>query len=89
MFVNGERYPKKPSIWANPYKVGKDGSISDVLAKFENHIREKLVQDENTFRLSDLRGRNLGCWCVPSTVNLDSNSPFVCHGQVLLHLMNE
>lgn len=27
------------SIWGNPYKIGRDGSGEEVLAKYEAHIR--------------------------------------------------
>lgn len=30
VFIDGKRFPKKASIWANPFKVGKDGNSGEV-----------------------------------------------------------
>lgn len=63
------------SKWANPYKVGKDGNIFEVLDKYEQHIRTTSLYNE----LEELRGKELGCWCKPDP----------CHGDVLIKLLNE
>jgi hypothetical protein len=31
VFIDGKRFPPTDSIWANPYKVGKDGDLNEVL----------------------------------------------------------
>ena len=36
VFIKGERFPKKDSIWANPYKIGKDGTRDQVLKIYES-----------------------------------------------------
>merc|ERR1712232_583390 len=36
-----ERFPKKSSIFANPFKVGKDGTRDEVLELYETWIRGK------------------------------------------------
>ena len=35
-------------------------------------------------KLREIKGKRLGCWCIET----DQISPIVCHGQVLLYLMN-
>eukprot|EP01031_Cornospumella_fuschlensis_P037194 gene37194-45148_t len=89
VFVNGERFPKKQSIWANPFKLGRDGNLSVILKKFQQHICDKIRNDPVTYNIEELRNRNLGCWCVPSLVTLNSSAPMVCHGQVLLQMLSE
>jgi hypothetical protein len=32
VFIDGQRYPPRDSIWANPFKVGKDGSREEVIS---------------------------------------------------------
>ena len=72
-----ERYPKKASIFANPFKTGKDGTRAEVLRKYKEHILEKLKNgDLARAELSRLRGKTLGCWCKPEP----------CHGDVLVEL---
>ena len=64
------------SPWANPFKVGRDGSIDEVLAKYEAHVRGQRSLME---RIPELAGQTLGCWC----------SPKPCHGDVLVKLFLE
>lgn len=82
VFINGIRYPKIPSIWANPYKV-KDGVTSEqVLEKYKRYIKQKLRNGE--IKIADLlalEGKNLGCWCK------DSKGQGACHGDILVELM--
>lgn len=46
------------SEYANPFKVGKDGDIHEVLRKYKEHIKGR--------DLSPLKGKKLACWCFPS-----------------------
>ena len=73
-----ERFPKKSSKFANPYKVGKDGTREEVIQKYEFYIKKKLNVDLVLRQeLIEMKGKNLGCWCHPEP----------CHGDVLLELI--
>ena len=69
-------YIGRPSMWGNPFEIGKDGTRSEVVAKYRAFIegwpsaRRLLIQE--------LRNKDLVCWC----------SPHECHGDVLLELAN-
>ncbi|MEI8270273.1 MAG: DUF4326 domain-containing protein [bacterium] len=66
----------RPSIWGNPYVIGKDGTREEVIAKY----REYLMKD--TFllsRIKELKGKVLGCYC----------SPLPCHAEILAEIANE
>jgi len=77
VFIDGERYPKIDSPWANPYKIDKDNNREDVLKEYEEYIKNKInLTDLN---LNDLKGKVLGCWCHPEK----------CHGDILIKLLNE
>lgn len=79
VFIEGERFPKESSIWANPYKIGKDGDRNLVLAKYEIYIKERLEKEPALLsELNKLKGKTLGCWC----------SPEPCHGNILTKLIN-
>lgn len=80
-----ERYPKVASVWANPFKVGKDGTLDEILAKYRSHITQKIKTEG--LNLQELSGKNLGCWCV-ETCKTSNITPTVCHGQVLMDLLN-
>ena len=72
------RFPKKASIWCNPFKLGKNcTSREDSLRLFKEHITSLIEGDPETYNLEELRGKNLGCWCHPDS----------CHGDVLLKLL--
>ena len=77
VFVNGERFPKKSSPFANPFKIGKDGDREKVIQKYEEYIIEKLNDPDLVKELINMKGKNLGCWCHPEP----------CHGDVLLRLI--
>lgn len=91
VFINGTRFPGKSSIWANPFKIGRDGSRAVVIRKCEEHLRNLLKEKpELVNELMDLNGKNLGCWCVDSPTNeCDDPEQIVCHGQLLIKLMKE
>jgi hypothetical protein len=62
------------SKWANPFKIGRDGTREQVIALYEYFVRSK---PELNAGLPELRGKDLACWCAPRA----------CHGDVLLRLV--
>lgn len=70
----------RASPFANPFRIGPDGTREEVMEKYETLMRERLASD-NLWRerLEALRGRTLGCWCAPEP----------CHGDVLVRLLDE
>lgn len=79
VFVNGERFPKTDSLWANPFKISKTLTREDVLRKYEEYILDKIKREGLQERLLELRGKKLGCWCKPEK----------CHGDILLKLIEK
>jgi hypothetical protein len=71
MHRGGWRLPG--SAWANPYRIGRDGDRDEVIARYREYVSE---HPELRAALPELRGKVLGCWCVP----------LPCHGQVLAEL---
>jgi hypothetical protein len=69
-------YIGRGSKWGNPYKIGIDGTRSEVIEKYRNYIlnNKELLND-----LPELKGKILGCWCYPKR----------CHGEVLLELIEQ
>lgn len=68
-------YIGRPSLWGNPFEIGKDGTREEVIEKYRDSI-------DNNMRLlikSTLQGKVLGCWCAPKG----------CHGDILLEIANE
>lgn len=79
VFIDGERYPKKSSNFANPYKIGIDGTREEIIKKYKKYIIKKINEDESIMdEFLALKGKNLGCWCYPDK----------CHGNILLELLN-
>jgi hypothetical protein len=74
--AEGAVYIGRPSMWGNPFVIGRDGTRAEVIAKYENWLAQ---QPRLTAQLDRLRGRDLVCWCAPRP----------CHGDVLLRLANE
>jgi len=78
VFIDGERYPKKTSIWANPFIVQKNRN-ENTIQLYENYIRNKIENEYGVEELLKLKGKTLGCWCKPKS----------CHGDVLIKLIEE
>jgi len=80
VFIDNIRFPQKSSNFANPYKIVKDGTREEILLKYKDFIVNKLNNDEDlVIELLSLKGKTLGCWCCPD----------LCHGDILLELINE
>lgn len=79
VFIKGTRFPPKDSIWANPYKIGRDGTRTEVLKKYRKYIEQKFANGDIPYaELEKLRGCNLGCWCAPEP----------CHGDILVEILD-
>ena len=66
-------YIGRPSVWGNPFEIGRDGIREEVIQKYRCWITQQPGLME---QLPMLRGKVLGCWC----------SPKGCHGDVLAEL---
>lgn len=64
-------YVGRPSPFGNPFKIGRDGTRQQVLAKYEEHLfkHPKLVARAR----KELKGKKLGCFCKPKA----------CHAEIL------
>lgn len=66
----------RSSKWGNPYKIGPDGTRSEVIEKYQRWIKNcpELLES-----LDELDGKVLGCWCKPNS----------CHGDTLVELIEQ
>ena len=75
--LSGPReYVGRPTIWGNPFVIGRDGSREEVIAKYEEYL---LNEPKLLRRLHELRGKHLVCWCAPKA----------CHADVLIKHANK
>lgn len=76
----GDVYIGRPTIFGNPFEVGRDGTREEVLEKFKQYFLKRLAQD-SAFRqaVRALRGKRLVCWCVP----------LPCHGQIIAEYLDD
>jgi hypothetical protein len=70
----------RPSQFGNPFRIGVDGTRTEVVEEYERYARAKIKEDAQ-FReaVRGLYGKRLGCYCVP----------LKCHGTVLARLAEE
>ena len=70
-------YIGRPSLFGNPFVIGRDGDRAEVIDRFREYAVDRCYRDP-AFRaaVASLHGRWLVCWC----------APLPCHGQVLLEL---
>ena len=69
-------YIGRGSLFGNPFKVGVDGSRTEVIQKYRVWIKK---QPYILSKLYELKGKVLGCHC----------SPLPCHGDILVKLLEE
>lgn len=82
----GRPHPRFPqgSIWGNPFVVGRDGTRKEVVHKFQQWLTHGYAIQRNIdpeflrSQLHTLKGKRLGCWCVPE----------LCHASVIAHLVD-
>jgi hypothetical protein len=63
----------RPSKWGNPFKIGRDGTREEVIAKYRAWI---MNQPDLLAEVATLKGETLACWCFPKR----------CHAEVLAEL---
>ena len=69
-------YIGRPSRYGNPYHIGPDGNRVEVIQKYRDWIENMVSSGRRD--LSELRGKDLVCWC----------KPLPCHGDVLVDMAN-
>lgn len=69
-------YIGRPSKWGNPFREGQDGTRAEVIAKYEQWLRNN---PELLEQIEELRGKILACWCKPRA----------CHGDIIVKILNE
>lgn len=76
----------KASKWANPYRIGHDGTRGETIARYWHDLvfgRLAHLQQE----LPALRGKPLACWCRHSGAAWVSDEQNGCHADVLVDLL--
>lgn len=68
-------YVGRPTIWGNPFIIGKDGTREQVIELYRKHV---LSSEDLMKQIPMLFGKRLGCWCAPKR----------CHADVLAELAN-
>lgn len=66
----------KKSPYANPFKIGRDGTREEVIEKYRKWLLNQPELVERAKR--ELKGKVLGCWCKPEA----------CHGDVLVEIVD-
>lgn len=69
-------YIGRPSIWGNPFKIGRHGTREEVIDRYREWVQG---QTQLMNQIPYLRGKVLGCWCKPAA----------CHGDVLVELAQQ
>lgn len=70
-------YVGRPSKWGNPFKIGVDGNREEVISEYKQWLMS-VEQAYLIFYLTELRGKDLVCWCAPLS----------CHADILLEMAN-
>lgn len=59
--------------WGNPFRIGPDGTRTEVIEKYRQWIKGQPVL---LAQLPMLKGKRLGCYC----------APLACHGDILAEM---
>lgn len=64
-------YCGRPSIYGNPYFVGKDGTRMDVIFLYIDYFFNRLQHDPHfKKKIHELKDKKIGCWCHPEPCHL-------------------
>lgn len=74
--VPGAIYVGRPTMFGNPYVIGKHGTREEVVRRYEERVRSNPVMLDQIVK--QLKGKDLICWCAPNA----------CHADVLLKIAN-
>lgn len=84
--------------WGNPYSSNavckRCGAYhakgGETLECYEKYLREQLHRDrEFEIDFDLLHGKDLVCFCAPSEAGLTLNDVHICHGQVMIKVLEE
>lgn len=69
-------YIGRPSIFGNPFIIGKDGNRDEVIKKYRDYVinNPKLLEAIKGLDIDDI----LGCYC----------KPLSCHGDIIIEIFN-
>ena len=68
-------YIGRPSPYGNVFEIGEDGTREEVVEKYRAYAKRNMSK----MNLRHLKGKRLGCYC----------KPLVCHGDVLVEMVEE
>lgn len=79
-------YVGRPTIYGNPFVVGKDGNVSQCLALYLQYLHGihataragDAASGKMMNKILQLHGKNLACWCRPGTP---------CHADILINFI--
>ena len=69
-------YIGRPTIFGNPFVIGKDGTRAEVIEKYREYV---LSRPDILKLIPTLKNRVLTCFC----------KPLACHGNVLAELADK
>lgn len=70
-------YIGRPTIWGNPYRIGRDGDRTEVIEKYRKYLASRPDIQEKA--RVELKGKVLACHCFPQP----------CHGEILAAVAND
>jgi len=70
----------RQTIFGNPFRIGRDGSREEVIAKYVDYFYAR-IENDKVFRKAvlGLRNKVLACWCAPQP----------CHGEVIIDWLDK
>lgn len=70
----------RPSIYGNPYVIGRDGTREEVIEKFKKYFYNR-IQHDTAYLIAvvKLRDQRIGCCCEPDP----------CHGDVYVEFLDK
>lgn len=67
----------RPSIWGNPFVIGKHGDRDQVIVAYATWLKRQLINEMISLeQLAQLHGKDLVCFCAPQR----------CHGDFLTRI---
>jgi len=75
-----DEYCGRPTVYGNPFRIGKDGTRIDVIIKYIDYFFDRLEKDPwFKKKIFELKDKKLGCWCAPELCHCDVIAEYLNH----------
>lgn len=75
-------YCGRPSIYGNPFEIGRDGNRDEVISKYKSYFYKKIEDPFFNNQILKLKDKVISCWCK------QPNKQVACHLDIIANYLD-